>query len=350
MLFTAVVKRHESLRTSFVVQDGVPFQSIDSDASVSLERVDVAPLPPDLRAHEAERHMLVLRRSPFDLTRGPLLRAALYRMAEEEHQLLIVIHHIVADGWSIGVLLHELGALYSAAFVGGPHSLPPLSWQYSDYATRQREWLRGTEVQSQLDYWRSQLEGLADLDLPLDRDQCDSGMHAAHNRDALLTPTETETLKACARASGTTTYMFVLTCLQVLLHRLSGQDDVAVGSPVAGRSSHESEGLVGFFVNMLVLRAGLEGNRTFRAQLARTREVVLAAFAHQDVPFERLLEELRPRRGLDRTPLFRVYFNMLSFREDEPGIRRTHGPTGAPAGDRGELRPDPVRKGGRREA
>jgi amino acid adenylation domain-containing protein len=316
---TAIVRRHESLRTTFVVEGGRPHQVIAPEPSVSLARADLQAVPSGQREAEAKRLCLVERHRPFDLERGPLLRVTSFRLGPDEHLLFIVIHHIIADGWSIGLLLYELGQLYGARVSRRPDPLAPLPLQYADYTIRQREWLQGDNLRAQLEYWRGRLGDLrGPLELPVDGRRSTQGQHEADSRDLVLSPAETAAIKEASRSEGATPFMFLLAGLQALLHRLSGADDIVVGSPIAGRTIPEIEGLIGFFVNMLVLRTDVGGNPSFRLLLARARETALGGFAHQEVPFERLLEDLRPERDRNRTPLFQVYLNMLSFREVKP--------------------------------
>ncbi|HEX6288305.1 MAG TPA: condensation domain-containing protein, partial [Herpetosiphonaceae bacterium] len=249
---------------------------------------------------------------PFDLRRGPLLRATLYRQGPHDHILVLVIHHSIFDGWSQSVLLRELSALYQGFVQHDPVALgpvgTPLPLQYADYAVWQRAWLQGAVLEQQLDYWRQQLADLAPLDLPTDRPRpatpSDRGAHTGFLVPAALT----SELHRLSQQAGTTLYMTLLAALQTLLYRYSGQTDIAIGTPIAGRVRPELESLIGFFVNTLVLRTDLAGNPSFAALLERVRAVCLAAYAHQDVPFELLVEAVQPERDLSRTPLFQVMF------------------------------------------
>ena len=294
-----VVRRHEALRTTFREVGGEPAQVIAEGAGFTLPLIDLQG-----RADAAGRLIAAEARRPFDLGRGPLLRAALLRLGAEEHVLLVTMHHIVGDGWSIGVLVRELGALYAAFGTGRPSPLPELAIQYADFAAWQRRRLSGGLLASELAWWRGELAGLPPaLELPADhpRPAVPSGRGAVHGF-AL----EGEDLGRLARRRGATRFMALLAGFAALLHRYTGADDLAVGTPVAGRTRLETEPLVGCFVNTLVLRADLSGDPDFGALLGRVRETALAAYVHQEVPFERLVEELVPERDLSRSPLFQV--------------------------------------------
>ncbi|MBZ4421922.1 non-ribosomal peptide synthetase, partial [Myxococcus sp. RHSTA-1-4] len=299
----ALVDRHEALRTTFVEQDGRLLQHIAPSMNVELPVVDV-------QGSEAEawKRLHADARQPFDLEKGPLLRAVLYRWGEQEHLLLLNMHHIVSDGWTMGVLVRELGVLYPALASGQPVSLPPLPLQYADFAAWQRDWLRGETLDSQLGYWRQQLDADAVLELPTDRPRTASTSTRGARHTAMLPPALLQSLKDLARREGRTLFTLLLSAWQVLLSRYSGQDDVVVGSPVAGRNRAELEGLVGLFVNTVALRTDLSGDPSFLELLGRVHEKVMGAFAHQDMPFEKLVEALRPERRLGSTPLFQVLF------------------------------------------
>ncbi|MCP4658422.1 MAG: non-ribosomal peptide synthetase, partial [bacterium] len=304
-----IVRRHEMLRTSFGTEDGVPVQRIRSELPVPLPVLELGRLDAFARA-EARRLALAEARRPFDLSRGPLLRARLLRLASEEHSLVITVHHIAFDGWSAGVFLGELTALYKAFSTGSPSPLPELPVQYADFAVWQRQWLRrgrpsGEVLERQLAYWREQLRGLPVLELPTDRPRpvMQSFRGAA---ESFRLPGEG--LIALSREQGTTLYMTLLAAFQTLLSRYTRQLDLAVGTVVANRNQAEIEPLVGFFVNTLVLRGDLAGNPAIRALLARFREVALGAYAHQDLPCEKLVEELDPERDLSQNPLIQVVF------------------------------------------
>ena len=313
-----IVRRHEVLRTTFARSGDRPIQVIAAERRIVLPLVDLAALPEPLRRATAEALTRAEARRPFDLGAGPLLRVLLVRLAAgvpaepAEHVALLNLHHIVSDGWSTGVLIGELAALYAGFLAGKASPLPALPWQYADYALWQRELLAGPELERQLGWWREHLAGVPEaLELPTDRPrpavQSSRGAHLPFVLPAGLAAA----VKSLSGESGATLFMTLLTAFQALLARLSGQEDLTVGSPIAGRRRTEVEGLIGFFVNTLVLRLDLTTGADrpgLRALLARTREIILGAFEHQDVPFERLVEELRPARQLARSPLFQVMF------------------------------------------
>ncbi|HEX6288070.1 MAG TPA: amino acid adenylation domain-containing protein, partial [Herpetosiphonaceae bacterium] len=282
-------------------------------------------LPAETRLAEARRLAQAEARQPFDLARGPLLRARLLRLAPTEHVLLLTMHHIVTDGWSMGVLFDELATGYAAARSGERAELPDLPIQYADFAAWQRQWLQDDALQAQLGYWREQLTGAPPvLELPTDRPrpaiQTSSGALQSH----VLPRDLADALAALSRREGTTLFMTLLAAFDVLLHRYSGHDDIVVGSPIAGRTRAETERLIGCFVNTLALRTDLSGHPTFRALLHRVREVCLQAYAHQELPFERLVEELQPDRHPSHTPIFQVLFILQNERyapRDLPGLR-----------------------------
>jgi condensation domain-containing protein len=254
------------------------------------------------------RLLLSEAQRPFNLARGPLLRAALLRLGEREHVLALMMHHIVADGWSTTVLIREVAALYAAYARGQPDPLPALPIQYADYAVWQRAWLQGPALAAQLAYWRRALANLPVLELPTDtlRPTIQTFRGAMHS--FTLPRTLIDELNALSRRESVTLFMALLAAFQCLLHYETRLDDIVVGTDVAGRTRPETEGLIGLFVNQLVLRTNLSGNPTFRALLGRVREVALEAYAHQDVSFEQLVAELAPERSLSRNPLFQVMF------------------------------------------
>jgi len=304
-----VVRRHESLRTSFAETDGQPVQVIAPELSLRLNVFDLAHRAEDERRVEVERLAAEEAGFGFDLRRGPLVRARLLRLTEEEHVLLFTMHHIISDGWSVGVMVKEVTALYEAFTGGDPSPLPKLPVQYADYVTWQRERLAGGVLEEQLSYWRQQLSGAPPvLSLPTDRPRLPTrGSRGALHRFNIPEPV-TRGLEALSVREGCTLYMTLLAAFQTLLHRYTGEEDILVGTPVAGRHRAELEPLVGFFVNTLVLRTDLSGDPTFVELLKRVREAALGAYANQDVPFERLVEELAPERSLSHTPLFQVAF------------------------------------------
>src|SRR5512146_239643 len=306
--FDELLRRHEALRTRFKVHDGEPVQVIEPRLSLALEPEDLSALAPAPREAEAERRAQQEAQASFDLKRGPLIRARLLRLTPSEHWLLLSLHHIVTDGWSMGVLFNELSALYGAYRRGEASPLAELPVQYADYALWQREWLQGDVLEQQLAYWRQALADLPVLELPTDRPRPMAASYRGARVAFELGEALTRGLKELSRREGATLFMTLLAAFQVLLYRYSGQEDLAVGVPIAGRSRPELEGLIGFFVNTLVMRADLSGAPSFQEHLARVRTRALEAYAHQDLPFEKLVEELAPRRDLSRNPLFQVSF------------------------------------------
>jgi len=308
----AVVARHESLRTTFALINGEPRQIIGAPEPVEMAIIDVSDVP------ESERHARALAlvdeqaKRPFDLAIGPVLRAALLRLGPQEHVLLICVHHIVSDGWSAWVFERELSVAYGALVAGRALELPELALQYADYAVWQREWLTGEVLERQLGYWKEQLAELPTLELPTDRTRPPVQSYRGARYEMELPVALVTGVKALGRAEGATLFMTGLAAFQVLLHRYSGAEDIAVGTPIAGRRRVELEGLIGFFANTLVLRVDLSGEPAFRKVLARVRSIALSAYTHQDVPFEKLVEELAPARDPSRNPLFQVCFALQS--------------------------------------
>ncbi|MEH1946784.1 MAG: condensation domain-containing protein [Nostoc sp.] len=312
--FHEVVRRHEVLRTTFIVVDGQPLQVIAPSLSFKLLVVDLQDLSQKQRETDVLRLASEEAQEPFDLTKGPLFRVTLLQLAAAEYVLLLTMHHIVADGWAIGVLIHEIATLYEAFSHGKPSPLSELSIQYADFAVWQRQWLQGERLETQLAYWEKQLGGkLPVLELisdPFLRDaprtltpiQTFSGA-----REALVLPkTLSETLKALNQRQGITLFMILLAAFQTLLHCYTNEEDIVVGTDIANRNQAETKELIGFFVNQLVLRTDLSGNPTFLELLERVREMTLEAYAHQDLPFDKLVDILNPKRELNRTPLFQV--------------------------------------------
>jgi non-ribosomal peptide synthetase component F len=307
-----IVERHEALRTTFASVGGEPVQVINTKPTVGLATIDLSSCAIGDRESELQRLLKLESRRPFKLTSDLMLRSILIRLSEEENVLLLVMHHIASDGWSVEVLFQELGAFYDAFCNDKPSPLPELPVQYADYAIWQRQWLQSELFEQQLSYWKKQLNGISALPLPTDRPRPAVQPHRGAHESLMLSKEITGTLKDLSRKEGASLFMTLLAVLQILLHRLTGQDDIAVGSPIAGRNRTEIESLIGFFLNTLVLRTDLSGKPMFRELLARVRTTCLEAYAHQDIPFEKLLEELRPTRDLSRTPLFQVFLNMIN--------------------------------------
>ncbi|HKI71283.1 MAG TPA: condensation domain-containing protein, partial [Verrucomicrobiae bacterium] len=304
-----IIRRHEVLRANFIASDGNPAQTIAGNRTLKLQVTDLSRAHGERREEELRRALEAEARKPFDLSGDLLLRALLIQLQANEHVLQITMHHIVSDGWSIGVLFRELAALYDSFRSGTPPPLPELPIQYTDYALWERDWLRGAALERQLAYWRKQLSGtLPILDLPTDRPRPAVQSLRGATETLQFPPALTQALKNLSRQEGVTFFMTLLAALQTLLHRYTRQEDILVGSVVAGRNQLDLENLIGFFVNTLVFRGDLAGNPTFRGLLRRVREDALSAFAHQDLPFEKLVEELQPQRSLNRNPFFQTMF------------------------------------------
>jgi amino acid adenylation domain-containing protein len=306
-----IVRRHESLRTAFDVVAGEPVQVIAPALELSTPVIDLTRWPDGVREAEAMRLSREEAQRPFDLTRGPLIRALLIRLRIDEHVLILTMHHIVSDGWSQGVLKNELGALYEAGITGRSSPLQELSIQYADFAQWQRGWLQGEELDRQVDYWRKHLTGAPpSLELPVDGARPAQMNYEGATLLFELPAGLSESLTALSRGEGATLFMTLLAAFKALLCRYTGQLDIVIGTPVANRNREELEGLIGFFVNTLALRTDFSGDPTFRELLKRVREVSLGAYAHQDLPFELLVEELQPVRDLSRNVVFQIVFDL----------------------------------------
>ncbi|RKG86206.1 condensation domain-containing protein, partial [Corallococcus terminator] len=320
----ALVHRHEALRTTYAVRDGEPWQYIHPALPGNLRTEDLSLLPAEAREAEARRRADEDALRPFDLGTGPLARFTLLKLEEHEHLLLLCLHHTVSDGWSFGVLLREVVALYEAFRQGQPSPLPELPVQYADYAVWQRTWLEGRVLEAQLDWWRHQLDSAPrTLAMPSDRSRPEKRSARGALLPVRLSPPLSEAVETLAKREGATPFMVLMAAFQTLLSRYTGQDDVLVGTPIAGRRHAETEGLIGFFVNTLVLRARFGAGTSFRRLLAQVRANTLGAYEHQDLPFERLVEALQPERDLGRTPLFQALFALHNTPESEvdlPGL------------------------------
>ncbi len=303
-----IVRRHELLRTTFPEINGAPVQVIAPALSVPLNVIDLHKLSEAEREATAQRLMTEKAQAAFDLSAGPLIRVTLLRLQSNEHIMLLATHHIIFDGWAFGVFLRELSALYEAFLSDKPSPLPELPIQYADFAHWQRAWLQGEVLEGQLDYWRKQLDGSVVTQLPTDRPRPAASSFPGA-RQTFIIPTDLrEALKALGRRANVTFFMTLLAAFQTLVHRYTGAEDIVVGSPIANRTRAELDGLIGFFLNALVLRVDLSGNPSFTELLARVRKVALGAYAHQDLPFEKLVEELQPEREAMQTPLFQLWF------------------------------------------
>jgi amino acid adenylation domain-containing protein len=310
--------RHEVLRAVFRDADGRPVQEFLAAEGFPLPLTDLSATPSDDVDGEIERRVLAESVAPFDLARGPLFRAALLRAAADDHVLLLNMHHAVSDGWSIGILVRELTALYGAFSAGQPSPLPELPVRYADFGVWQRAWLSGGVLDGQVEFWRRTLAGApAQLDLPTDRPRPAVQTYRGANHDMAFPRAVTEKLATLARSEGASLFMAIMAAFQSLMGRWSGQDDVVVGTPIAGRNRAELEGLIGFFVNTLPVRGDLRGDPTFRELLRRTREATLDAYAHQDLPFEKLVAEIHPERSLSHGPVFQVMLTLQNLPEGE---------------------------------
>jgi hypothetical protein len=305
--FNEIIRRHEALRTTFATVDGQLVQTIAPPLLMTLTVKDLRALPKTERAGEAQRLVQEEGQRPFDLTQDPLLRSCLLRLGEQEHILLMTLHHIISDGWSLGVLVHELTVLYDAFATGVPSPLPELLVQYADFASWQRQWRHHAMLEAQLVHWTEQLrEPLPVLQLPTDRPR-GSTLHVRTARQPLDLPRALfEALKDLSQQEGSTLFMICLTAFKVLLYGYTGQEDLCVATLVANRTRRETEGVIGLFVNTVILRTDFGGNPTCREVLQRVRATTLAAYTHQDLPFEELVRTLERTRNMQRTSLCQV--------------------------------------------
>jgi len=302
-----LVRRHDVLRTTFPTVEGQPQQVIHASLQVALPCIDLRALSGPAQAPLLCNLLKELAEQPFDLATGPLLRATLLRSGDEEYVFLLQMHHIVSDAWSLGIVYRELSVLYTALQQSQPSPLPALPLQYADYALWQREQLQGERLAGELAYWQGQLAGApAVLELPTDRPRAQTQGRTGALSTRWLPAGLLTRLQALARREECTLFMVLLTAFALLLSRYSGQEEVVVGTPIAGRTQAETEPLVGFFINMLALRTDLRGNPSVRQALARVRESTLGAYAHQELPFEKLVEALHPARTMDQNPLFQA--------------------------------------------
>ncbi len=304
-----IVRRHEVLRTSFPTANGTPIQVIHPEATLKIKVVDLEPVEVTERETVLHQQVQLEAITPFDLEKAPLIRCILLHLSATEYVLLLTMHHIVSDGWSIGVFIQELSSLYQAFGKRESSPLAELPIQYADFAVWQRQWLSGEVLKTQLNYWLSQLQGAPDLlQLPTDRPRPSVQTYQGKSHSFSLDTELTQKLQTLSRESGTTLYMTLLAAFATLLHRYSGQEDISIGSPIANRNREDIESLIGFFVNTLVLRIRFEDNPSIKDLLAQVRETTLKAYAHQDVPFEQVVEALQPQRSLSHSPLFQVMF------------------------------------------
>ncbi|BAZ21895.1 amino acid adenylation domain-containing protein [Kalymmatonema gypsitolerans NIES-4073] len=316
-----IIHRHEALRTNFITVDGKPSQVIQTQTNWTLSIIDWQHLPTSEKEIATQQLAQKQAIQAFNLASEPLVRATLVVLSETEHALLVYIHHIVSDGWSMGVFVQELATLYNAYSQGKPSPLAPLPIQYADFAIWQRQWLQPDVLQSQLSYWQQQLASAPALSsLPTDRPRGAVQTYHGAYQEFALSKELTVALKQLSQTQSCTLFMTLLAAFQILLWRYSGQDDICIGTPIANRNRAEIEGLIGFFVNTLVLRTRLDGNPSFRQLLSRVREVALGAYAHQDLPFEMLVEALQPKRNLSHNAIFQVWFNLLNLADTQPEL------------------------------
>ncbi len=323
----AIIDRHEVFRTGFALTSGELVQAIAPTVEFTLNRINLQHLPESSREAQGQKLAETEASQGFDLSRPPLLRGTLIQLGDCDWMLVLTMHHIISDGWSIGVLIRELSTLYAAFFQGNPSPLPELPIQYADFALWQRDWLQGEVLEAQLTYWKQQLGStLPMLDLPSDRPRPPVQTFRGASHSFQLPKALSNSLQALSQQQGVTLYMTLLAAFNILLARYSGQKDILVGSPIANRTSQELEPLIGFFVNTLVLRTDLSDNPSVVDLLGRVRNIALDAFAHQDLPFEKLVEALQPDRDLSRPPLFQVMFvlqNVPTSQVQLPGLCMT---------------------------
>jgi acyl carrier protein len=330
-----VVSRHEVLRSTYSSEKGRPFQVVAETARRPLPIIDLSHLShPDL---EKEAYRLAMQEAarPFDLAKDPIIRFQLFRLSEEDHIFLVTTHHIADDGWSTGILLRELTELYEAALTGKPSPLPPLEIQYADYAAWQRNWLRGEVLAKQVEYWRRQLDGAPPvLTIPADRPRLEKPTFRGAVHRFVLPTSLLDSVRALSRQQGGTAFMTLLAGFQTLILHLTRQNDIVLGTDLANRTTLQTEALIGFFVNLLPLRTSLSGDPSFVELITRVRDVALDAYAHQDVPFDKLVEELQPERSLSHNPVVQVLFvqqNTPRSPKQMPGLAQSWFPIDIPS-------------------
>jgi amino acid adenylation domain-containing protein len=316
-----IIARHESLRTNFKQIEGEPVQIVSAMETIKLGFADLKGLPESEREEEARQFTTAESRRPFDLSSDHLLRAVLVRLDDDDHWLLLTMHHIVSDGWSMGIFARELSSIYEALLTDREIDLPELAVQYPDFAEWQREWLQGEVLDEQLGYWLKSLAGApAMLQLPTDRPRPAEQSFNGASVSLKLSQKLSQALAEFSQREGVTLFMTTLAAFQTLLSRYTGQEDVVVGTPIAGRNRVEIESLIGFFVNTLALRTNVSGSSTFRELVRRVKEVALGAYAHQDLPFEKLVEELNPERDISHSPVFQVMFSVQNVPREMPSL------------------------------
>ncbi len=315
-----IVRRHEALRTTFTSKQGEPAQVVAPSLVLPLSQRDLTALPQAEREAQALELAREEARLPFNLAHGPLLRATLLQLSPDDHVLLLTMHHITSDAWSAGIFMQELSTLYEAFLAGKPSPLPDLAIQYPDYAAWQRQWLRDDVLAKQLDYWRTHLQGAPPvLVLPADRPRAQAQSFRGTYQEIPLAVELSQEIKQFSQREGVTPFMTLLAGFKTLLARYTGQEHVVVGTDLANRTTVETEKLIGFFINLLALHTDLSGNPTFRELLGRVKETALGAYAHQDMPFDKLVEELQPERNLSHNPIVQILFVMQNI----PRQRRT---------------------------
>ncbi len=315
--FKELINRHEILRTTFSVQDEQTIQKIVSEATFTLQQIDLGTEAGKQKEREVMR---AVSEESFDLSSGPLLKAVLVKEGKEEHVLLLKIHHIIFDRWSAGILFREISMLYNSFLKGGLSPLKELPVQYADFSVWQREWMSGETLEKQLTYWMEELKGMNTLELPVDHPRPKVQTFRGGSHQFKLSGELVESLKGLSRNEGVTLFMTLLAAFQCLLHRYTGQDDIVVGSPISNRNYVELEGLIGLFVNTLVMRTDTSGNPVFRELLQKVKKKLLGAYEHQDLPFEKLVEAIKPERDLSRTPLFQVTFALQNVPYSTPEL------------------------------
>jgi amino acid adenylation domain-containing protein len=322
--FSEIIRRHEVLRTVFKTVAGRPSQVINPPRALILPIIDLSGLPEDKREAAALRLVAAESQRPFQLAHGPLLRIRLFRLKGEDHLALVNMHHIISDGWSLGIFTAEIVELYKAFTSGEASRLDELSIQYADFTVWQTRWFEGEALEEQMAYWKRQLEGLSPMELPTDRPRPITKTINGGHLSARFSGELSDRLNQLSRRENSTLFITMLSLFKTLLYQYSGQDDIAVGVPIAGRNRVEIEPLIGFFVNTLVLRTDLSGEPSFRELINRVREAALGAYRHQDLPFEKLVQELQPEQDLSRTPLFQIMFVLQNASQETlelPGLQ-----------------------------
>jgi acyl carrier protein len=327
-----IVRRHESQRTTFAAgKDGEPVQVISEPRALNIPVVDLSTRPEAEREGAAKEITAKEARTPFDLSKGPLLRATILKLSAREHVLLLTMHHIVSDAWSAAIFFQELGGLYTAFAEGKLSPLPELAIQYADYAAWQRNFFQGKALEDQLSYWREHLKGAPPLlELPADRPRPENRKFEGAYEPIALRNDITEAVKTFCQQEGATPFMVLLAAFKALLSRYSGQEHIVLGTDIANRTSNETERMIGFFINLLPLHTDLSGDPSFRELVARVREVALGAYAHQDIPFDKLVQDLQPERSLSHNPIVQALFVMQNIppqQRELPGLEVTYFPT-----------------------